>query len=80
MSNPNFKAQADLLKGQSPNDKFVMRDNLAELVKVVMRKRPADRRLYSIMVGDKVYSAAEIEHDLYEHPDFPHDLLFRAKS
>ena len=45
MSDPNFKAKADLLKGQSPNDKFVMRDNLAELVKVVMRKRPADRRL-----------------------------------
>ena len=79
MSDPNFKAQADLLKGQSPNDKFVMRDNLAELVKVVMRKRPADRHLYSIMVGDKVYSAAEIEHDLYGDPDFPHDV-WRTES
>jgi hypothetical protein len=36
-----------------------------------MDKRPADRHRYSIMYAGKVYRAEEIEHDLYEHPDFP---------
>jgi hypothetical protein len=44
---------------------------LADLVREFMDKRPADRAQYSIMQGGKIYSAMEIEHDLYEHPDFP---------
>jgi hypothetical protein len=69
MSSPDFNADAELFG--PPDYKRLKSGKLADLVREFMDKRPADRSLYSIMRGDKVYRAAEIEHDLYEHPDFP---------
>jgi|RhiMetdeSRZDD1v2_1073273.scaffolds.fasta_scaffold4489593_2 hypothetical protein len=69
MSSPDFNADAELFG--PPDHQRRKPGKLAALVQEFMDKRPADRHLYSIMQGDKIYTAMEIEHDLYEHPDFP---------
>jgi hypothetical protein len=68
LSPPDFAApatlhrQSKLLQGHE--------GTFAALVGLVMRKRDADRVLYSIMVGEKVYNVAEIE-EIHKRPDFP---------
>ena len=75
--NPNFAAQATLerlvpMQTQPRlSFKYEKTDTLAALVRHVMAKsRPVDRRAYSIMAGEQIYYASEIE-DLYNHPNFP---------
>jgi hypothetical protein len=69
MPDPDFNADAELFG--PPDHQYRKPGKLAALVQEFMDKRPADRAQYSIMQGGKIYSAMEIEHDLYEHPDFP---------
>jgi hypothetical protein len=71
MTKPDFNADAELF-GRG-NKLRVPRNSskLPDLVREFKDKRPADRRFYSIMQDGKVYTAMEIEHDLYAHPDFP---------
>jgi hypothetical protein len=68
LASPDFDApatlhrQSQLLQGQD--------DTFAALVCVVMGKRAPDRVLYSIVIGDTVLTAAEIE-EIYQRRDFP---------
>jgi hypothetical protein len=54
----DLKARASLNKGE--DDKLTS-GTLEDLIREFMRSEPPGRREYTIMVGEKIYHAAEIE-------------------
>ena len=55
----DFKARASLHKGGTRG--LTRKGTLANLVREFMATRPADRRSYTITVGETIYRPAEIE-------------------
>ena len=69
----NFSAVAELFnrtRSVDPPPHFAKPYTLGTLVKFILSKRPQDQRMYSIMVGETIYNAADIQ-ALSQRLDFP---------
>jgi hypothetical protein len=69
----DFNAHAELFnrtRSVDPPPHFAKPYTLGTLVKFVMSKRPQDQQIYSIMVRDTIYNAADIQ-ALSQRLDFP---------